>query len=80
MNFYCMPMKRHFMTTAAGNTSVALSMAKEVWCHDSQKADDITALVEILNKTSLKIIAACERHAADSRANGAPTDAPIGKK
>lgn len=60
-------MKRHFMTKAASNAAVALSMAKEVWCKEgltNGNYSNVQDLVQLINDTSLILIAACERHAS----------------
>lgn len=62
---YCKPMKRHFITTAAGNAAIALSMAKEVWAKEAAP-EDVQDLVHLLDSAARKLIAACERHAAAS--------------
>ena len=67
---FCKPMKRHFMTKAASNAAIALSMAKEVWCKEGwpkgTSRDDVQDLVHLIDKTALKLIAACERHASSA--------------
>jgi hypothetical protein len=67
---FCKPMKRHFMTKAASNAAVALSMAKEVWCKEGwpkgKSHEDVQDLVHLIDTAALKLIAACERHASSA--------------
>ena len=67
---FCKPMKRHFMTKAASNAAIALSMAKEVWCKEDwpkgKSHEDVQDLVHIIDTAALKLIAACERHASSA--------------
>jgi len=63
-------MKRHYITRAASNSAVALSMAKESWWKEGwpkgQSNEDVQDLVQLIDSTSIKLIAACERHARNT--------------
>jgi len=72
---FCKPMKRHFITAASGNASVALSMAKEAYIQAPigvRSSEEIQSLVQIINGASLKLISACERYARLCEANLKP--------
>jgi hypothetical protein len=56
---FCTPMKKHYMTNAAANSAIALSMAKELQTAIGHKPG-IQELVQIINKAAIDLIKLCE--------------------
>ena len=55
------------MTKASSNSAIALTMAKEIWCHPTVDTTSVQEFVNLINHASLSLIKICENIALNEQ-------------